>query len=362
MTSARLNFPKKPPRSILLLKGHSAGVGDLLRSSAAWRVLRNEFPEAQLHLWFLTRDPGVAAEQLIARHHLLAGFYVSDKRTKGSTGWKTLMDKARQIANEAHPELVVDCEPNGLRTSLLARFVAYWAKATTVGIAQVPGRGLFYHRAAPSFERYARRHGTALPLNYAERDFVALAALGLERRNTPIELRETDEARVFHQKLRAELGDKNGPPLLGLNVGCGTNGFDKRLDVAWLATLVGELQRRHGFALILTGAPFERELNQRFLAQFQPSGPLLDLAGRTTILEVTGVIAACRLFISSDSGPYHMAVGLRVPTLALFNWENTPHYHHHEWVECRQAHTSQQLTEALQAAERLLHCVPPPLP
>jgi ADP-heptose:LPS heptosyltransferase len=364
MTS-QLPFPKKPPQSILLLKSHSAGIGDLLRSSAAWRVLRNNFPQAQLHLWFLTQDPGIATEELISRHHLLSGFHVSDKRTRGFAGWKMLMGNARQIARAVRPELVVDCEPNGLRTTVLSRMVAYWAKAKTVGIAQVPGRGWFYTRAAPSFKIYARRHGVELPLNYADRDFVALAALGLERKGTPIELHETDEGRAFRQRLRGELGNED-VTLLGLNIGCGTGtAWGKRPNTNFLASLVAELQRRHTFTLLLTGAPHEKQINQEFLDVLKP-GAVVDLAGRTSILELAGAIRACRLFISSDSGPYHMAVGLRVPTLALFNYDNpqnsSQHYHQHEWVECRQALTDQQLTEAIDAAERLLRIVPHPAP
>jgi ADP-heptose:LPS heptosyltransferase len=42
------------------------------------------------------------------------------------------------------------------------------------------------------------------------------------------------------------------------------------------------------------------------------------LAGKTNILELVGLIKACRLFISYDSGPYHMGVALKVPTLGVF--------------------------------------------
>src|SRR5215471_18074737 len=192
------------PRSILMIKAHSAGIGDLLRSSAAWRALRNHFPEARLHLWFLTRDPGAPAEQLIARHHLLAGFYVSDKRTRGYTGWKRLWAEARQIAGQSRPDLILDFEPNGLRTSLLAWRLGRWTKAVTVGIAQAPLRRCFYDRAAASTEGYARGHGMNLPLEYTERDFVALAALGIERNGMPIELRENEEGRAFRARLSAD--------------------------------------------------------------------------------------------------------------------------------------------------------------
>ena len=360
MTTPASGFPRRPPRSILMLKGHSAGVGDILRSSAAWRALRNRFPEAQLHLWFLTRDPGAASEQLISQHHLLASFHVSDKRTRGIGGWPRLWSEANRIARQTRPDLVVDFEPAGCRTSLLARWLAWRARAAAVGIAQEPLRRWFYDRAAPSSRAYARGHGMSLPLEYAERDFVALAALGIERNGIPIELRETEAGRAFRQRLRAELGGGSAPPLLGLNIGCGTpDAAPKRPDLDLLASLIRELQRRHQFGVVLTGAPFEQEINRNFLSRLGSSGPVVDLAGRTSLLELTGAIAACRLFISSDSGPYHMAVGLRVPTLALFRWPSPVHYHHCAWVECLVAGGAEALPALLEAAERLMRVQPP---
>ena len=57
-----------------------------------------------------------------------------------------------------------------------------------------------------------------------------------------------------------------------------------------------------------------------------------------------------------------MAVGLRVPTLALFRFPNPLHYHHHNWIECLVAPDAQALPSALAAAERLLRITPTPLP
>jgi ADP-heptose:LPS heptosyltransferase len=129
-----------------------------------------------------------------------------------------------------------------------------------------------------------------------------------------------------------------------------------------LVALVGELQHRHGFALVLTGAPFEQDINRQFLSQFQARGPVVDLAGRTSLLDLAGVIKACSLFVSSDSGPYHMSVALRTPTLALFVVPNPQHYHFNPWTHCQVAPGLPFLPEALEAAEQLLRVTPAPLP
>ena len=363
MTEANYQSNPSTPRRVLLLKGHSAGVGDLLRSSAAWRALRRAWPQAELHLWFLSQDPGSPSEELIARHPLLASFTVTDKRTPGRQGWQVLLREARALGERVRPDWVIDFEPNGLRTSLLTWYLRRKTGAFTVGIAQAPGRGWFYRKSAPSTPAFAKRRGLPFPMEYTDRDFAVLAALGIERGDTAIELNETSEGRAFRALLAEELGEASQRPILGLNIGCGTpDAGVKRPGFDLLAALVGELQRRHGFTLLLTGAPYEQAVNREFLRRFQPAGPVLDLAGRTNMLQLSGAIAACRLFISSDSGPYHMAVALRVPTLALFNFPNPLHYHHNAWTQCLVLPDVNAVQEAIAAAERLRLVTPPPVP
>lgn len=345
-----------------MFKGHSAGVGDLLRGSAAWGALHDAFPEAGLHLLFLTRDPGAAAEELIRQHHLLRSFDVVDKRTRTLADWRGFLHKTRGAADQVRPDLVVDFEPNGLRTSWLTTWLGRRYRARTVGIATQPGRGLFYRFAAVSPKKFARARQLSWPLEYTNRDFVALSALGLERRGRPIELRETGAGRAFRLALRARHGLPETVPLLGLNLGCGTpDAVGKRPNLELLSDLVTELQRARGLPLVLTGAPFEQAINADFLRRHGDRGgtPVIDLAGETSLLELTGAISACALFISSDSGPFHMAVALRVPTLAVFNWDNWTHFHHDPWVRCRVAPTPDHLPALREAARELLDRNPP---
>jgi len=44
----------------------------------------------------------------------------------------------------------------------------------------------------------------------------------------------------------------------------------------------------------------------------------MDLAGRTSLPELAGVLAACRCVVANDSGGMHLAAGLGVPVVGLF--------------------------------------------
>src|ERR1700722_19156689 len=136
--------PPATPSRILMLKAHSAGIGDLLRGSAAWRVLKNAYPRAELHLFMFTRDPGSGSEELMREHHLLSGFAVTDKRTKGLADKRRFWAEVNKVGRQVRPDLVIDFESAGVRTSLAAFMQARSHGARTVGINSVPGRGLFY--------------------------------------------------------------------------------------------------------------------------------------------------------------------------------------------------------------------------
>ncbi|MEO8298536.1 MAG: glycosyltransferase family 9 protein [Burkholderiales bacterium] len=331
-------FPAKPQR-ILLLKGHSAGVGDILRSSAAWRALKDRFGDVALHVVLISREPGYVSNSLMTSHHLLAGYTTIGKTASGLAGWRAMADQLEAVARQFRPDLIIDCEAAGMRSSTLVAWVAHRLGVASLGIAEFPTRGWFYSRAAPSTRAYRAAHGFGERMDYTERDFVALAGLGIERAGRPIELIPSAEAKRFGESLRLRLGLPDNTPLLGLNIGCGTpDAVVKRPPLELISALIASLQQRRPLALVLTGAPFERDVNQAFAALHRQrvDQPMHDLAGETDLPQLAGVIEQCRAFISTDSGPYHMAVGQRVPTLALFNRDDATHYHHDAWVRCVQ--------------------------
>ena len=215
------------PRHVLLIKSHSMGVGDLLRSSAAWAALKARWPQVQLHLCMLSNHAGYVVQELISSHYLLASahFVTVKEGRPGSAKQRRLpMDAIygqMQTALQGQPlDLVIDCEVGGIRTALLARRMARAKSALAVGIAQFPLRRFIYDLSAPSSRSYQRLHGLPKPMDYTERDFVALAALGIVRAGTPITLRLS--AKGLAWKARNPLQTVAVRRLVVLNIGCGT--------------------------------------------------------------------------------------------------------------------------------------------
>lgn len=334
------------PKNILLIKSHSMGIGDLLRSSAAWSALKVKWPSAKVHFLMLSNHAGYPSETLIESHYLLSSVHFVTVK-QGQPGAQkqqsvplaqTLHTVLERLAHQPI-DLVIDCETGGLKTSWLTWRIARAKRATSVGIAQFPLRGFFYDLAAPSTRHYQAKHGLPRLMDYTEKDFVALSALGISRGDTRITLRPSVEGVQWQKQHTTEFSQSM---MVVLNIGCGTtDALVKRPPMNQLVQCCSALYALKPFHLHLSGADFEREVNQEFAAlfaaQLQQSGhqaQVTDWSGQLSLNQLAGLLQLANLVISSDSGPYHMAVALGVPTLCWFNFATPASYHHHKDVAC----------------------------
>jgi ADP-heptose:LPS heptosyltransferase len=335
------------PQNILLIKSHSMGIGDLLRSSAAWVALKSKWPRANLHLLMLSKHAGYPSEEFIRSHNLLStAHFVTVKwgepgrEKQRSIPMSHVIRSTENALSRQAIDLIIDFEPSGIKTSRIARHFAKSKHATSVGVAQFPLRHFFYDLSAPSTHQYVKLHGLSVPMDYTEKDFVVLEALGIKRNGTRIALRPSD-AGVAWMKLHSLKRD-DGLKVVVLNIGCGTpDAENKRPALADLAASCVALFSRQPFQLHLSGAKFEKNVNAEFASEFRrqmnAAGQvceLIDWAGLLSLDELSGLLAQADMAISSDSGPFHMAVALSVPTLCWFNFDTPASYHTHSDVRC----------------------------
>lgn len=74
-----------------------------------------------------------------------------------------------------------------------------------------------------------------------------------------------------------------------------------------------------GHRVVLLGGGGERALAERLQAAcVDAASPLVDLCGRTSIPELAALLERCRLLVTGDTGPMHMAAATRTPVVGLF--------------------------------------------
>ncbi len=96
-------------------------------------------------------------------------------------------------------------------------------------------------------------------------------------------------------------------------------------EACW-ARLAGWLVREKGFQVAITGSSSDRDLVEAIVAQAE--GPLLNLAGRTSLAELAALLKKARVAVTTDTGPMHLAAALGTPVVALFGptapWRTGP--------------------------------------
>jgi heptosyltransferase II len=87
----------------------------------------------------------------------------------------------------------------------------------------------------------------------------------------------------------------------------------------WLPRRFADAAVRLGNPVALFGAPNERDTCAEVAAHCAQSGlPVHNFAGETSLREFIDLAAACRVYVTNDSGPMHIASALGVPTVAIF--------------------------------------------
>ncbi len=87
----------------------------------------------------------------------------------------------------------------------------------------------------------------------------------------------------------------------------------------WLPERFTEAVTQLGHAAALFGSKDERALCESIADDLRSRGiPVHNFAGETTLSEYIELAAACRVYLTNDSGSMHIASALNVPTIAVF--------------------------------------------
>ncbi len=117
--------------------------------------------------------------------------------------------------------------------------------------------------------------------------------------------------------------DPDGP-LLAIHPGSGAYSVARRWYPERFAAVADSLAERHGLGVVVVGTADERTLADEVLGHMRRPG--VNLAGRTSLDELGGVLRHCALLVGNDSGVGHLASAVGTPVVAVFG-----PFNHHTW-------------------------------
>jgi heptosyltransferase II len=125
---------------------------------------------------------------------------------------------------------------------------------------------------------------------------------------------QDSDIRAAEGILRSE-GIAENETVIGVNPGA-FYGPAKRWFPERYAAVADAIAKEYNSRVIVLGSSGDLPVAQQVAAKMETK-PII-LAGRTTLGQLMGLIHHCRLLITNDSGPMHLAAALDVPQLAIF--------------------------------------------
>jgi lipopolysaccharide heptosyltransferase II len=172
---------------------------------------------------------------------------------------------------------------------------------------------------AGQMARFCLTHRIAFdgqPRHEIERNLDLLRGLGYEVANPGMRLGLTDEAQVTAELLLQDA--QADPPYLAIAPGGGRNPHTLTLIKRWpieaYRQVAHELGRR-GTVLVL-GSPDEAEACAAVTAAAGRGA--VNTVGRLNLPQLAAMLARCRVLVSNDSGPLHIAAAVGTPTVGIF--------------------------------------------
>ena len=282
-------------------------VGDAVMSLPALRRLRAACPDAHIAVLAM---PGVAG--VYARETWMSEIILLDG-ARGPRDWRRKWAQARQLA-----ELRFDAAillTNSFESAALLRATGI---AERIGYRRDARGWLLTHAITAPKPGDTPRHESYYYLELLRRAGIGGAAL--PSGDMVIRLEGIEEARkAGTSRLAAASLNPATAPVIGLSPGAAHGTAKRWLPDRFAASAVQIAAELGGGAVAVFGTPDERELCEQVTGMVSAQGlPARNFAGQTKLAEYIDMAAACRVFLTNDSGAMHIASALGVPTVAVF--------------------------------------------
>ena len=277
------------PRSIIVVK--LSAIGDVLHGVPTAVAVKRAFPRARIG-WVVEGRAG----------DVLAGHPAIDHLFRLPRGWMKSFAAIRGLRRQLRdfaPDVALDLQ------GLLKSAVPTWLSGARMRIGH----------AAPESREQAWRFYThsveAAESHVVDRNLHLLTPLGIRADEVAFDMPRWPVSRLRMQEWITSLRLPHAPALI--NPGAGWP--SKIWPAERFAAVARELDRRGVPVIVVWGGDAERDAAGRIVAG---SGGTAIMAPPTTLQDLGELCRLARVFISSDTGPLHLAAAVGTPCVGLF--------------------------------------------
>jgi len=280
------------PKRILVIRLDR--LGDVILSTPVLQALRQQFPHA--HIAMMVRP---ACEDIVRGNPYLNDVIVYDKDGKHHNAWKTIRF-ARKLRQQDFDTALV------LHPSNRSHWIPYLAGIPTrIGYHRKWARLLT--RRLPHHKQEGEQHEAAYTL-----DMLRVFGITPPMPRPRVPLHSHAVQRV--DALLAEASVESSDPLVAIHPSASC--VSKRWMPERFAQVADRLVMEQGVRICLVAGQADTVFAQQVLRAMRQ--PALDYSGRLTVAELAALLHRCRLLISNDSGPVHVAAAVGTPVVDIF--------------------------------------------
>jgi ADP-heptose:LPS heptosyltransferase len=282
------------PRRILIVQ--NAKLGDMVCTTPLFRAVKQNIKDAQIVVM------GSALNK-----ELLAGHPYVDEYLVAPHGFFALVRALRR----GHFDFVAMVGPE---SQLLAALMC--ARVPQIVVPRVSGGWSPYETVTHKFLSRFVTVATYHMRSYMPREYLRLLEpLGIHTDDTHKELAVSHDAVLRVKKLLAQKGyDPKKDFIVGIAPSAGAHKL-KSWDAERFAKVAEYLAQKHNAVIAIIAAKGEKDDVEKMLAVIPKSVRVVDFCGALSIEELKALVSLLSLYISSDTGPVHIAEAFDTPSV-----------------------------------------------
>ncbi len=278
------------PRSIVIVK--LSAIGDVLHGVPAAVAVKRAFPQATVG-WVVEGRAG----------DVLAGHRAVDHVFRLPRGWlkspRTVLALRHQLRDFA-PDATIDLQ------GLFKSGIATWLSGARMRI------GHAWPESREQAWRFYTHRVVTTAAHVVDRNFQLLAPLGVRDEQPAFDMPRWPVSRARMQQWFAAQRFAVTPAIINPGAGWAS----KLWAPERFAAVAQHLRQRHGITSIVAwGGGKERAVAERIVSLARGAAML---APDTTLTDLGELCRLARVFISSDTGPLHLAAAVGTPCVGLF--------------------------------------------
>jgi heptosyltransferase-1 len=295
-----------------------SAIGDVVQTLPALEAIKKLYPESEI-TWIVEE----AAADILNGHPLVDRLLVSRRKT-----WTGMLKNPLTFTQGLGGIIRFFSELRDTPYDIAIDFQGLFKSGLLIGLARATRKigfdrtrelsYLFLNERLPAYdiEKHALERYLDAARYLGARDTATTCTLPIER-----------EIALIRQRI-ADVKEE-GKPLIVMNpVARWKTKLWQERNFAELADRL--VQEKHA-SVIFTGSPADREVNQKIISMMKQKA--INWAGKTTLRELAALAALSDLFITTDTGPMHLAAAAGAKVLALFGptapWRTGPHGQSH---------------------------------